>query len=387
MTSRLRVGVLFGGKSGEHEVALVSAESVIANLDRNRYEVIPIGITKHGKWVHHPQVLEFLKHNASKVTELPMIGFSEPGGQLLVSLDPAKQLPEPLGLDLVFPVLHGTFGEDGTVQGLLELADIPYVGSGVTGSATGMDKIIMKRIFKAYGLPIVNFVETTRRQWRNAPDTVLAAIEANLSYPVFVKPANLGSSVGISKAKTKADCRLALDLAARYDRRLIIEQAVPNAREIEIGALGNEQPMVSIAGEVNPSNEFYDYNAKYVDGQSSLAIPAELTPAQRDLIASIACQAFTALDLAGLARVDFLINAATDEVFLSEVNTMPGFTSISMYPRLWAASGLSYPQLLDRLIELALERHRDKRLNQTSFATSAWYVEAQPDKDLPWKEA
>jgi len=266
----------------------------------------------------------------------------------------------------VFPVLHGTYGEDGTVQGLLELAGLPYVGSGVLGSALGMDKVAMKAVFRAHGLPIGDYVAVQRSAWRARPEAIVAEVEARLGYPVFTKPANLGSSVGVAKAHNREELVRGLDLAARFDRRLLVEAGI-NAREIECAVLGNDDPIASVPGEVVPSNEFYDYRAKYIDNASGLFIPARLPAETAAQIRDVAVRAFLALDCAGMARVDFFLCKDTGRVYLNEVNTIPGFTAISMYPKLWEASGVPYPELVDRLIELALERHEDRRATQTSY--------------------
>jgi len=369
---RLRVGLLFGGRSCEHEVSVQSARSVLAAIDRNRYEVIPIGITKDGQWVRMDADLlesqtQALPGRGAFVSMLP-----DPVHRSLVALGEgtASELPEgPAGLklDIVFPLLHGPYGEDGTVQGLLELAGIPYVGSGVLGSAVGMDKVIMKALFEHHGFAVPPYRAVLRRQWRANPDEVCLLCEAALPYPWFVKPANLGSSVGVCKVRDRSEFARAMDDAARFDRKLIVEEAIRDAREIEIAVLGNDEPRVSVAGEIVPAGDFYDYRAKYLDGGTELIVPAELPAAIAGRVRALALEAFRALDLAGLARVDFLVRRDDDAIFLSEVNTLPGFTAVSMYPRLWEASGLAYPRLIDRLLELALERHREHGENLTSY--------------------
>jgi D-alanine-D-alanine ligase len=277
-------------------------------------------------------------------------------------------------IDVVFPVLHGTFGEDGTIQGLLELADIPYVGAGVLGSSVGMDKVVQKQLLRQAGIPVTTAIWFTAREYRTQRSSCLAAIEGTLTYPVFVKPANAGSSIGISKAHNRHELLKAITLALQYDRKVLVEQAVPLAREIEVSVLGNDDPMASVPGEIIPSNEFYDYDAKYIDGKSRAEIPAKLNASIDRKVRDLAVQAFKALDGAGMARVDFLVNRRTNEVFLNEINTIPGFTPISMYPKLWEASGLSYARLLDRLIALAIERHRQSRRLKTTFRPkNAWY--------------
>jgi D-alanine-D-alanine ligase len=359
--SKLRVGVLFGGRSGEHEVSLRSARSVVAAFDPQRYDVMLLAIDKQGRWL--------LGQNAARLLAAP--DSSTPQKERGQRSEATELRPEIrgdslAGLDVIFPVLHGPLGEDGTVQGLLELADLPYVGCGVAASAVGMDKATCKAVFAAHGLPQVPYLALKRRRWTTEPEAVLDAIEAQLSYPVFVKPANLGSSVGISKATNRASLSQALDEAARYDRRLVVEQGI-DAREIEVSVLGNDEPVASLPGEIAPRREFYDYAAKYITGDSELLIPAPLTPEQTSEVQRLAVAAFLAIDGAGMARVDFLLDRQTDQLYLNEVNTIPGFTSISMYPKLWEATGLPFPQLLDRLIELALERHADMSRSETSF--------------------
>ncbi len=370
---KLRVGVLFGGKSGEHEISLRSARSIIKAIDGNKYMVVELGITREGRWLP-PETSVALLEGRSQEELAAELGSSAGTGLTLASTaaNPASGAP----IDVVFPVLHGTFGEDGTIQGLFELADIAYVGSGVLGSAAGMDKDAMKRLFASAGLPQTPYVTLLRTEWRKNPEAATAQIEAELRYPLFVKPANLGSSVGISKVHDHAELAPAMDLAASFDRKLIVEQGVGGPgvkpRELEIAVLGNDEPEASVIGEIVPSKEFYDYEAKYElagPDESVSIIPAELTDEDRRRIRGMAVAAFRACDCAGLARVDFLmapgINGAPSEIVLNEINTMPGFTSISMYPKLWAASGVSYPELIDRLIALALERHAEKK--QTHF--------------------
>ena len=362
MTPRkLRVAVIFGGKSGEHEVSLVSARSVMAALDKDKYEIYPIGISKTGRWLTEGDPMALLTAGLPEEREpAPSLA---PGRRELIPGAGVAGFPE---VDVVFPVLHGPYGEDGTVQGLLELADLPYVGAGVLGSAVGMDKVVMKAVFVANGLPVADYLVVLRHHWRQNPEEIIAQVEGRLAYPVFVKPANLGSSVGVSKAHDRAELRRGLDLAARFDRKLLVEQGI-NAREIECSVLGNDEPMASVPGEVVPSNEFYDYCAKYIDNASKLHIPAELPAKTVQQIQDLAVRAFLAIDCAGMARADFFLCRDTGQVYLNELNTIPGFTQISMYPKLWEASGLPYPALLDRLIALALERYQDKRATETSY--------------------
>jgi D-alanine-D-alanine ligase len=362
MKRRLRIGVVFGGRSGEHEVSLASARSVMAVLDPNKYEVIPIGITHSGRWLTGGDPMAALAAGGSNNALIS--GTTQEGERELVPGATGSAFPK---LDVIFPVLHGPHGEDGTIQGLLTLAGVPYVGCGVLASSLGMDKIASKRFFVAHGLPVAAFQEVKRTSWEKSPERVIRALEAALSYPMFVKPASLGSSIGISKAQGRAELTAALIEAARYDRKLIVEEAVPSAREIECSVLGNDDPIASVPGEVVPSNEFYDYSAKYLDGRSQLLIPAPIPAQSAARVRELALKAFRAIDGAGLARVDFLMNGTTGELFLSELNTMPGFTAISMYPKLWEASGLPYAELIDRLIDLALERHADEARSLTTY--------------------
>jgi D-alanine-D-alanine ligase len=383
---RLRIGVLYGGRSGEHEVSLASAAAVFANLDRNRYEPVAIRIEKDGRWAladkpplatSAAEVIEQSRVEAARQIrtgrEVHLV--SRPSEETILSIKRAPEAsPEPteasvtgLHLDVIFPVLHGPYGEDGTIQGLLELANVPYVGAGVAASSLGMDKALMKVLFSAHGLPVCDYQVVLRRDWERQSDTIAADLERRLGFPMFVKPANLGSSVGISKAKNLASLRAAMDLAGSFDRKIVVEAAVPNAREIECGVLGNDDPQTSVPGEVIPSREFYDYEAKYLDEGSKTVIPAELPAAIADEIRRLSVAAFQAIDCAGMARVDFLLSRDSGAVVLNEVNTIPGFTTISMYSKMWDASGVSYPALIDRLVELALERHAAKQHLRTSL--------------------
>jgi D-alanine-D-alanine ligase len=369
---KIRIGLVFGGRSGEHEVSLASAESVMENLDRNKFEVVPIGITREGSWLlgTEPRTLIAAEQSAShdtgleETTAVTLTG--DPRLRRLISVESGEELGSKGALDVIFPVLHGTYGEDGALQGLLEMANVPYVGCGVLGSALGMDKEKMKLVFQAVGLPVADYLVYRRNEWERSPGGILDAIEQRLSYPCFVKPVNLGSSVGVNKAHDRAELEHAINVAAEYDRKIIIERGI-NCREVECGVLGNDEPLASVVGEVLSSNEFYDYRAKYIDGKSQVVIPADLSQVTAEEVRRQAVQAFLALDLSGLARVDFFIEKETGQVFINEVNTLPGFTSISMYPKLWEASGLPYAQLLDRLIELAIERHADRQRNRTSL--------------------
>lgn len=354
---RTRVLVLFGGQSEEHDVSLRSAQTVIAALDPNRYEIARAGITRDGQWLTQGDPL------ARLVASSPLGSLKD--GTEITALEVTEEdgaLPAVLSgdVDVVFPVLHGPMGEDGTVQGMLELTGLPYVGSGVLGSAIAMDKAIAKTIFDREGIPQVNWMLVQRRDWEDHPDVVIAKASKTIGYPCFVKPANMGSSVGVGKANNPVDLADALHLAARYDRRILVEQGV-DARELEISVLGNETPIASVAGEVVPSNEFYDYAAKYIDDRSTFHVPADLDEKTLAAVQDIAIRAFRALDLAGMARVDFFLEKTTGKLFLNEVNTIPGFTSISMYPMLWEASGLPISELVDRLITLAIERNAERR--------------------------
>lgn len=401
---KIRVGILFGGRSGEHEVSLLSAASVLKAINRSKYEVIPVGITKQGRWVTSTHAERLLRGEdsggktgsgknlrAGDPEATPAAAILRKGESVIVPPVPdekrtgtlvpferdARSLAAPgheqvLDLDVVFPVLHGTFGEDGTIQGLFELAGIAYVGSGVLGSATGMDKDTMKRLFASAKLPIVKHVTFLRGDWEKSPRKIRTAVEASLKYPVFVKPANLGSSVGISKVHNRKELGAAIDMAAQFDRKIVVEQGVGGARskprELEVAVLGNDTPEASVVGEVVPGKEFYDYEAKYLSEGSDLIVPAKLTRQQSKQVREMAIRAFQACDCAGLARVDFLMEPGkSGRIFVNEINTLPGFTSISMYPRLWAASGVPYPRLIDRLIELALERRADKDRNRYSL--------------------
>jgi D-alanine-D-alanine ligase len=392
---KIRVGILFGGRSGEHEVSLLSAASVLQAIDRKKYEVVPIGITREGRWVtaSHAELLlvgkgDSAKHlRAGDPEATPAAAILRRGESVLVPPVPSQALvpfereasaiassnsDHVLSVDVIFPVLHGTFGEDGTIQGLFELAGLAYVGSGVLGSATGMDKDVMKRLFASVKLPMVRHVTFRRDEWKQAPKRIRACIESALRYPVFVKPANLGSSVGISKVHNSKELGPAIETAAQFDRKIVVEQGVGGqrgkARELEVAVLGNDAPEASVVGEVVPGKEFYDYEAKYLSEGSDLIVPAKLTRTQTKQVREMAIAAFRACDCAGLARVDFLMQPGPrGRIFVNEINTLPGFTSISMYPRLWAASGVPYPKLIDRLIRLAMERRADQDRNRYSL--------------------
>jgi D-alanine-D-alanine ligase len=373
---KLRVGIIYGGRSGEHEVSLASAAAVFQNLDPARYEAVPIRIDKDGRWslpAEPPKVMkaaDVIKgalaagqanaaHPPDAAREAHMV--AHPGGDTLITGDTGVKL------DVVFPVLHGPYGEDGTVQGLLELANVPYVGAGVLASSVGMDKAAMKLVFAARGLPICDYEVVLKRDWQRDERAVMQTVTARLGFPVFVKPANLGSSVGISKARHAAELRTAITLAAQFDRKIVIEAAVPKAREIEVAVLGNDDPEASVPGEIIPSGEFYDYDAKYVNDNSRTVIPAPIDDARTAEVRALAIAAFKAIDGAGMARVDFLLAGDSQVLYLNEVNTIPGFTTISMYSKMWDASGLPYAQLLDRLIALAIDRHAEKQQLRTSM--------------------
>jgi D-alanine-D-alanine ligase len=357
---KLRIGVLFGGRSGEHEVSLISAASVISALDPEKYETVPIGIAKDGRWLAGTAAHKMLPPALGEVLRT--------GESVMLSADPNVAALVPvsnshggaLHVDVVFPVLHGTFGEDGTVQGLLDLAGLPYVGSGVLGSAVGMDKDVQKRLFLQAKLPVGEFLAVPRADWENSRAKTLRAIQKKFRFPVFVKPATLGSSVGMTKAHDAKELAAAMDLAAEFGQKIVVERAI-RGREIEVSVLGNEEPKASIPGEIIPHREFYDYQAKYLEEGTRLVIPAKLSKAQVKKFQETAVKAFRALDLLGMARVDFFLENRTGRILLNEVNTIPGFTSISMYPKLWEASGLPYRELLDQLIELALAQHRERQ--------------------------
>ena len=385
---KIRVGILFGGRSGEHEISLLSATSVLEAINKNKYEVVPIGITKDGRWLTAQHAENLLRGKQDPPLQLragdpratPTAAVLATGNATFVPPVPRAELmpfqisgsPDlnPIHVDVIFPVLHGTFGEDGTIQGLLELADIAYVGAGVLGSAAGMDKDVMKRLFAAAGLPIVKHLTILRSDLQKNPHRVRRLVESQLKYPLFVKPANLGSSVGISKVHNSKEFAHGMKEAASYDRKIVVEESVggmkQKAREIECSVLGNEKPVASVAGEIIPAKEFYDYTAKYLEEGSQLLIPAKLTKKQMKHVQELAIAAFCAVECSGLARVDFLMDPHSEEIYVSEINTMPGFTSISMYPKLWAASGVPYPELIDRLILLALESHKEKKKNRYS---------------------
>jgi D-alanine-D-alanine ligase len=360
---RLRIGVLFGGRSTEHEVSILSAQSIIAAMDPDRFEPVPLYIDKAGRWLVGGSLKRLGDDTTRKYVYLP----PDPTQRSLVPAQEGTGLggSQP-PLDAVFPVFHGLNGEDGTIQGVLELANIPYVGAGVLGSALGLDKIYMKRAFAAAGLPIVDYLPITRRQYERDPDAFIALVEERIGYPCFTKFANSGSSVGTTKAHHRAELVEGLRLASSFDRKLLVERAV-DARELEVSVLGNDEPQASVVGEVVPAHEFYDYEAKYLDEGSKLLIPAPIAPDIAEDVRSMAVRAFLAVDAAGMARVDFFVERGSDRIIVNELNTIPGFTRISMYPKLWEASGISYPRLIERLVDLAIERFNDKQRSQTAI--------------------
>lgn len=389
----LRIGVVFGGRSSEHEISLASAANVIDALTLAGYQVSPIGIAPSGRWLVGGDPMKLLSDNATGADSVTTPAASDPTtvdenleGDLEQQLDldddidpfvqgtgknwsllpSTKHASQLANIDLIFPVLHGPYGEDGTIQGLLEMANLPYVGCGVASSAVAMDKVIAKQLFAAAGLTQVKHFLLLRNIYRAKPEESCAAVEEALRYPLFIKPANLGSSVGVAKARNRAELQTAIDTAAQYDRKILVEEAVLHCREIEVSVLGNDDPIASVPGEIIPGREFYDYAAKYLDDSSQLLIPAQLSAEQVTKVQEIAVAAFRAIDGTGLARVDFLMDEESDIFYLNEINTMPGFTRISMYPKLWEASGISYPELVDRLVQLALARYDDRQQNSTS---------------------
>jgi D-alanine-D-alanine ligase len=366
--SRLKVAVLFGGRSGEHEVSLMSARSVIAALDPEKYEIFPVGITHAGNWFIGENILDALEQNKTNSLEHAFI-FPEPDHTGLYAIRNTKHV-KVSDIDVFFPVLHGTFGEDGTMQGLLELADVAYVGAGVVGSAVGMDKGIFKDVMRANNIPVVDWVILRRSEIEQDMEAAIRKAEALGAYPLFAKPANLGSSVGITKCNSRADLGEGLMEAAAFDRRILVECGVVNASEIEVSVLGNDQPVASVPGEVLPSREFYSYESKYVDGTSGLVIPAQIPAETAERIRELAVRAYKAIDCAGMARADFFLEKETGRILLNELNTLPGFTSISMYPKLWNATGMTYPELVDRLIQLALERKAERDRTTREFRRS-----------------
>lgn len=369
---KIRVGLIFGGRSGEHEVSFCSASSIIKAINKDKYTVVPIGITKEGRWIS-PQDSELALQSGKIEGKSTVILLNDPSGNALIRTtnnQRSDKSPALERVDVIFPALHGPYGEDGTVQGLLEVANIPYVGAGVAASAISMDKDLMKTIFQQRGLPILKWMTIRRKEWQKDKEKILSSIENDFEYPLFVKPTNLGSSVGITKVHKKEELEGAIDLASSYDRKILIEEGLEEVREVECGVLGNDEPRASVAGEVRPAGEFYDYNSKYIDKETQLIVPADLPDGVSQEVQEIALRAFKAVDAAGMARVDFFVSKKENKIYLSEINTIPGFTSVSMYPRLWEASGISYSELIDRLIQLALERHQDKNQNKISYDES-----------------
>jgi len=369
---KIRVGLIFGGRSGEHEISFLSASSIIKAINKDKYTVVPIGITKEGRWIS-PLDSELALQSGKIEGKSTVILLNDPSGNALIRTDDNQRFEKSSNLekiDIIFPILHGPYGEDGTIQGLLELANIPYVGAGVAASAISMDKDFMKIIFQQRNLPILKWMTIKRKEWQKNKEKILSLIQNDFEYPLFVKPANLGSSVGITKVHKKEELEKAIDLASSYDSKILIEKGLEDIREIECAVLGNDEPRASVVGEVRPAGEFYDYDSKYIDGGTQLIVPAELPDDVSKKIQEIALCAFKAVDAVGMARVDFFVSKKENKIYLNEINTIPGFTSVSMYPRLWVASGIPYPELIDRLIQLALERHQDKNQNKISYDKS-----------------
>jgi len=367
MSKKTRVGVLFGGRSCEHEVSVTSARSFMEAIDADKYEVILIGISKEGRWLIADDAQRLLGAGVVEGDDLLPVVLDYPGSHELVvqgrdNLQVANQ-----AIDVIFPILHGPYGEDGTIQGLLELAGIPYVGAGVVGSAVGMDKEMTRRVFRAEGLPQVDYAVIRRSRWERDPEAVRLEVESRLPYPVFIKPVNLGSSVGVTKAHDPEEFRKGVDEAASFDYKIMVEAEAVDCREVEVAVLGNEEPQASVVGEIVPCNEFYDYDAKYIDEDSELIIPARISSETTEKIRQMALDVFRVVESAGLSRVDFFVSRQDESIYVNEINTIPGFTPISMYPKLWAASGISYAELIDRLIQFAIERHRDKQKTRTAL--------------------
>lgn len=373
MAKKLKIGVIFGGRSGEHEISIRSAKNVIENLDKKKYDIVPVAINKDGAWLSSAESLALLPETAQKAigeknTNSDAVGFfGDPRRKGLSAIDDAQKTYQ---IDVMFPVLHGTFGEDGTIQGLFEMAGIPYVGCGVLASSCGMDKVTMKTLFHEAGLPMCRYIWFLRREFEKDPKRFLDKAQQTLGFPVFVKPANLGSSVGVSKATDKKSLQKAIELAAKYDRRIVVEEGV-DAREIECAVLGNDEPKASLPGEYvvfDEAKKFLDYTEKYSGtGNNDFIVPAKITPAMQAQIQGMAIRAFKAVDGAGLARVDFFLRRDTNEILINEINTLPGMTDSSGYPKMWKASGKELSQVFSDLIDLALERHQDKAKNQTTL--------------------
>lgn len=371
MNTKVCIGVFFGGRSGENAVSLMSARSILSVLSPEKYNVIQIGITQEGRWLSGENVLEALT-SGDTASLFPVTLLPDPGDPTLyvIRQSAAGEVLEPLAaLDVAFPVLHGSFGEDGTIQGLFEMCGLAYVGAGVLGSAAAMDKALFKDVMRSHNLPVVESITVLSREVKTQLENVIERAEALASYPLFVKPVNLGSSVGVNKCRNREELKSGLLDAARYDRRVLIERGI-NAREIELSVLGNDEPIASIPGEIRPMEEFYSYNAKYIDARTELLIPASLEPDTIARFQELAVQAYRVIDCAGMARVDFLMDKETGAIYLSEINTIPGFTKISMYPKLWEASGISYPDLVNRLVALALERKAEMNQIERSYGST-----------------
>jgi D-alanine-D-alanine ligase len=372
MAAKLNLGVIFGGRSGEHEVSLMSAKSVLSVIDQEKYQVYPIAITREGAWYWGENALDMMLANTpEKLTPAALFPNVDKPGLYGISVEDGHEiLKKVTDLDVIFPVLHGTYGEDGTLQGLLEMSDVAYVGAGVLGSSVGMDKALFKDVMRANGVPVVDSVVVSRGMIHTNIDEVIRMAETVSAYPLFVKPANLGSSVGVTKCRTRSDLYEGLMDAAAYDRRILIERGV-NAREIEVSVLGNENPQASVPGEIRPKADFYSYEAKYILDNSELIIPAELNAEDTKFVQQTAIRAYQAADCSGMARVDFLMDKDSGKILLNEINTIPGFTKISMYPKLWEASGLPYPALIDRLISLAMDRKADRDATTRTYRREA----------------
>ena len=355
---KIRIGVLFGGCSGEHNVSLMSATSILAHLSQDKYDITPIGITRAGKWYTGKDVLQKLKDGSTDGLK-PVYLLPEPGNHTLYEIDADNRLTPLIELDVIFPVLHGTLGEDGTIQGLFEINGLAYVGAGVLGSALGMDKIVFKDVMRACNIPVAKYMTASRKEIENDIEALINRVEAFSAYPVFTKPANLGSSVGITRCDNRSDLYEGIMNAARYDRKILIEEGI-NARELEVAVLGNEDPIASVPAEISPKDHFYSYSAKYLDGTTAVNIPANIDPQTTREAQDLAVRVFKAIDCWGLGRIDFLLDRTNGKLYVGEINTLPGFTHISVYPKAWEPAGISYPQLLDRLIDLALDIKRDK---------------------------
>jgi len=379
MNKKINVAVIFGGRSGEHEVSLVSAKSVVDALNKDKYEIVPIGITKEGQWFTGSDPIKTLKNEENPVIKKRAVLPPDRDIKGIVILTAGSREGEfvfdrIIPVDVIFPVLHGPYGEDGTIQGLFEMADIPFVGAGVLASSCAMDKVVMKSLFRSAGLQVTEDIIVKSSEWKNGKEDILVEMETRLGYPLFIKPSNLGSSVGINKAHDRAELSRFIEIAFEFDRKVLVEKAVPNAREIECSVLGNENPVASVPGEIIPCNEFYDYEAKYVAGKSQTIAPADLDRNMTEKVKELAIKGYRSLNCEGMARADFLLEKGTDRLYINELNTIPGFTSISMYPKLWEADGLPYSSLLDRLIELAIERHREKdRIRKGIRLESEWF--------------